>query len=1307
MSITLCQTGVRIWPSLSGGGDIRKRSIFVPAEILIGAKLQEEAKSSTIEVFFIRKAQRKSRPLFGRTNNDQSIMEVASEKVTLATEALPSTRSLYRGTSALFAPSLAIGAAERGRTMVEQIRLLARGGGVRQTSLFACPESASARSMSTESADSRYSGEWHAAAEQDRSLRLLFVVNPHSGDNRGRLFYDKYFRLIVEAAGLQADVRETNYAGHAIEIGKLYDPSVYEGICVIGGDGTLHEVTKGLLLSPQWHTILRRTPLATVKAGTTNAIAMGLRTEDPTYVGWLLVKRKLRSLDGILVTNGVGLRSIALCVAGWGIASAVASSSETLRSTLGVHRYTYAKATHGLKLLTGLEQHSGSVEYSMDIGLTDSEIAMLYAQPLLAEDDPFPLFPARAAPAAATTSAGLASASRRSLSAGATAAPVPRPVRLRIDPAVVARFTRTPALDIVRALPRSFPDRVLEVSEALDPISAADGPAVARAPRTDAAPARRTRTQYSASLAAFRALSPVSEAPTALESRLQHSKYSNLPAAAAAEQGLNSGIGSGKRLFVFLERQRQWGNGGDLSEETQSDRPSLSSFGIINSDVATAEVTHSLTKSHGHSLSRHDGHGRDRSGAIEAGHGSGVLEQGSQRQLLLANGAAGGQRSRRSLSSAALSSSIRYLTSADSTAAAEVAPSTTSGPTTIPTAAAASSGKELQSREHKASADVREAEAQVETEAEAASLRFLCQPLSVVRESLRREACIDEDTVVVHPPEERPTAMLTSTMHGNARFSNTHTMEASVPALSHGFAFLPREFASPTTTATTEYLPRPTLPLKQWASESDLTGSMASGPFSAASASSIACQSPQDYGPQKYPSDGLHAPAFPLPRRSSTTLSTFPNVGFVIPQEAADQLLGRSRRRMTVRHIGFTGLGMALNGELPATPLSSFNSFTLAPSPSSSTKCFTQQTPSQRTQDKLPSFLCDESPAEMSNSLVFRGAAAIEIARMLQEAPDESQTRFTQTAPSSTIGHPAPAPLTAAQYQENNIRDPFDPKGGREPLRRCVPGCDTCKRNSIMRYVGHQTREACIDIAAETWKLLQYPQIDAIAATPQSDVDRYRRVGACALAPRGRIIASNTEQRGNLSSWKWNQDKPKPRYFYLFGREQTTSSLPRSSATSTFGQANVPRPLQQPPPRPQSAEAGVDACNSFEFTPRGFIKHKESGSWLSVVAISIAKEAVYGHPSDGLMDLVLARRGSLRSSASTFMTYLGNSLGLTDSDPFEKSPIIDYLKVRSIVISPDVGQENTPLNVDGETMCGPGPYRLKVLPSLFTVYGEY
>lgn len=51
------------------------------------------------------------------------------------------------------------------------------------------------------------------------------------------------------------------------------------------------------------------------------------------------------------------------------------------------------------------------------------------------------------------------------------------------------------------------------------------------------------------------------------------------------------------------------------------------------------------------------------------------------------------------------------------------------------------------------------------------------------------------------------------------------------------------------------------------------------------------------------------------------------------------------------------------------------------------------------------------------------------------------------------------------------------------------------------------------------------------------------------------------------------------------------------------------------------------------------------------------------------------------------------------------SPLYSYLKVRSVVLSPE--DPTASANVDGEVLPGPGPFTVHLLPSLLTAYGCY
>ena len=53
-------------------------------------------------------------------------------------------------------------------------------------------------------------------------------------------------------------------------------------------------------------------------------------------------------------------------------------------------------------------------------------------------------------------------------------------------------------------------------------------------------------------------------------------------------------------------------------------------------------------------------------------------------------------------------------------------------------------------------------------------------------------------------------------------------------------------------------------------------------------------------------------------------------------------------------------------------------------------------------------------------------------------------------------------------------------------------------------------------------------------------------------------------------------------------------------------------------------------------------------------------------------------------------------------------PFASYLAVvsASVVLTPDAGQEGYGCNVDGEVLPGPGPFRIHLMPSMLTAFGE-
>src|SRR3990172_385762 len=72
----------------------------------------------------------------------------------------------------------------------------------------------------------------------------LLIFNPNSDRGRSGQKASDLRALIDELGG--ADWRGTEYPGHAIEIAAELGPN-YQTVAALGGDGTGHEVVKGLM----------------------------------------------------------------------------------------------------------------------------------------------------------------------------------------------------------------------------------------------------------------------------------------------------------------------------------------------------------------------------------------------------------------------------------------------------------------------------------------------------------------------------------------------------------------------------------------------------------------------------------------------------------------------------------------------------------------------------------------------------------------------------------------------------------------------------------------------------------------------------------------------------------------------------------------------------------------------------------------------------------------------------------------------------------------------------------------------------
>ena len=125
--------------------------------------------------------------------------------------------------------------------------------------------------------------------------KAIVIANPHGGRSRQKFALAEVMTRLQQR-GMTASLAETTHAGHACEIARRAVSEGVELVVVCGGDGTLREVTEGMLGSDA--TML---PLA---AGTTNVIAAGLGLRgDPLLIIDQLEALEVRSIDVGLCAN--------------------------------------------------------------------------------------------------------------------------------------------------------------------------------------------------------------------------------------------------------------------------------------------------------------------------------------------------------------------------------------------------------------------------------------------------------------------------------------------------------------------------------------------------------------------------------------------------------------------------------------------------------------------------------------------------------------------------------------------------------------------------------------------------------------------------------------------------------------------------------------------------------------------------------------------------------------------------------------------------------------------------------------------
>ena len=231
-----------------------------------------------------------------------------------------------------------------------------------------------------------WAAEVNARLPTTRPRSVLVLVNPASGSGGALRTYRRAVAPLLARAGVRARLVETTHAGHAFEVARAFGvergPGGEEGgeedvVCVVSGDGLLHEVINGLAARPDHCARAREAvPLAVVPGGSGNAVAMSLLDGagvgcTPTNAAFALARGHTVPADLMLVSQGRRQQAAAAAAAmsqrpplravlssTWGLISDVDIESETLRWMGGVRLTLY-----GLWRILRLRTYSGRVYF--------------------------------------------------------------------------------------------------------------------------------------------------------------------------------------------------------------------------------------------------------------------------------------------------------------------------------------------------------------------------------------------------------------------------------------------------------------------------------------------------------------------------------------------------------------------------------------------------------------------------------------------------------------------------------------------------------------------------------------------------------------------------------------------------------------------------------------------------------------------------------------------------------------------------------------------------------------------------------
>jgi YegS/Rv2252/BmrU family lipid kinase len=169
--------------------------------------------------------------------------------------------------------------------------------------------------------------------KQIKRKKFCILVNPVAGGRKTTKIFTKIQKLF-DTSSVQSVKYFSDRPGFITDFIINSNLSEFDGLCVVGGDGTIHEAVLGLMKSGKAKSI----PLGIIPGGTGNAFIEDLGCRDPIKAANRIIDGQVSPIDIFQIVHNEAT-SYAFNIIGWGMASDVNILAEQWR-WLGGMRYS-------------------------------------------------------------------------------------------------------------------------------------------------------------------------------------------------------------------------------------------------------------------------------------------------------------------------------------------------------------------------------------------------------------------------------------------------------------------------------------------------------------------------------------------------------------------------------------------------------------------------------------------------------------------------------------------------------------------------------------------------------------------------------------------------------------------------------------------------------------------------------------------------------------------------------------------------------------------------------------------------------